>query len=76
MQDLDHIYSNSQGEPNREHTEEDQQPHLEEPYRVQNFIQRNLTGTFEEILERSNEDSHSVVATTLGAQGFLNQSQT
>ena len=76
MHDLDQIFSNSQGKPIIEHTEEDQQPQLEEPYRVQNFIHTNLTGAFEEILERSNEDSHSVLATTLNALGFLNQSQT
>ena len=29
VNESDHIYSNSQGEPNREHTDEDQQPQLE-----------------------------------------------
>jgi hypothetical protein len=76
VHDSDYIHSNSQGEPIIEHTEEDQQPQLEEPYRVQNFIHTNLTGVFEEILERSHEDSHSVVTATPGAQGLLNQSQT
>ena len=77
MHDIDYIQTSSQGEPIREHTDEDLlQPQLEEPYRLQNLNQTNLNGALELIIERSREDSHSALTATLAAQGILNHSQT